>query len=116
MAHDYLQRIQKEFPQVRPYEEDDLEWWDEGMNLLESGELVKAETKFKMLVLSQPQHPDGYGGLARVYKEMKRKEEANFFMNLAIEKAKTSIASGQMDAAAMEIYLTLKATIDKPQK
>lgn len=116
MAHDYLQQIQREFPYVQPYEENDFEWWNEGLNLLESGKLVEAETKFKMLVLSQPHHPDGYEGLARVYIQMKRKEEANFFINLAIEKAKTAIASGEMDTEAMDIYLTQKAIIDKLQE
>jgi predicted Zn-dependent protease len=113
MAHDYLQRIQKEFPHIRPYEEDDLDWWDEGTILLENGKRVEAETKFKMLVLSQPHHPDGYEGLARVYIQMKRKKEAKFFIDLAIEKAKTAIASGDMDTEAMDIYLTQKKIIDK---
>jgi len=113
MAHDYLQRIQRDFPHIRPYEENDFEWWNEGSKLLENGKLVEAETKFKMLVLSQPHHPDGFEGLARVYIQMKRKEEANFFIDLAIEKAKTAIASGEMDTEAMDIYQTQKTIIDK---
>jgi len=113
MAHDYLQRIQREFPHIQPYEENDFEWWNEGSNLLKNGKPLEAETKFKMLVLSQPDHPDGFEGLARVYSQMKRKEEANFFIDLAIEKAKTAIASGEMDTEAMDIYLAQKTIIDK---
>lgn len=44
---------------------------------------------------------------------MKRQEEANFFIDLAIEKTKTAIASGEMDAEAMDIFLTQKTIIDK---
>jgi predicted Zn-dependent protease len=116
MADDYLQRIQREFPHIRPYEEDDFEWWNEGSNLLANGKLAEAETKFKMLVLSQPHHPDGYEGLARVYIQKKRKKEASFFIDLAIEKAKAAIASGEMDAEAMDIYLAQKTIIDKLPK
>jgi tetratricopeptide (TPR) repeat protein len=116
MAHDYLQRIQREFPHIRPYEEDDFEWVNEGLKLLENGKLVEAETKFKMLVLSQPHHTDGYEGLAKVYLQMKRKEEANFFIDLAIEKAKAAIASGEMDPEALDIFLEQKKNIDKLPK
>ncbi|MFQ6115734.1 MAG: hypothetical protein ACE5NG_16865 [bacterium] len=39
----YLRQIQKEFSHVRPYEEDDLEWYNEGLDLLEQGKLTEAE-------------------------------------------------------------------------
>ena len=86
MTQNYLKQIQKEFSHIEPYDEDDLEWWNEGFDLIDQGELVPAEKKFKMLVVSQPDHSDGFEGLSNVYSKMNRITEAKYFINLAVEK------------------------------
>ncbi len=53
--------------------EDDLEQWNEGLDLIQGGKLVEDEKKFKMLVVSQPHSSDGFEGLSKVYTKMKRK-------------------------------------------
>ena len=45
--------VRKRHPKIRAFEEDDLEWRDEGMNLLEMGRFGLAENKFQKLILSQ---------------------------------------------------------------
>jgi lipopolysaccharide biosynthesis regulator YciM len=71
MTDKYLKQISEEFPNIREHQEDDLEWWNEGLDFLHCGKIVEAEKKFKMLTLSQPQHYDGYRGLAWVYEKSK---------------------------------------------
>ena len=62
-------------PHIKTHQEDDWNWYVEGMELLRNGKLERAEKKFKALILSQPQHPDGYEGLARVFMVKGRLEE-----------------------------------------
>jgi hypothetical protein len=40
-------------PKIRAFEEDDSEWGNEGMNLIEMGRFGLAENKFQKLILSQ---------------------------------------------------------------
>jgi len=84
MAQNYLKRIQKEFSHIEPYNEDDLEWWNEGLDLIDEGKLVEAEKNFKMLVVSQPEHSDGFEGLSKVYSKMNRIAEAKYLVALSI--------------------------------
>ncbi len=84
----YTKRIRKEINYLRPYENDDLEWYNEGMELLDEDRLKEAEVKFKELVVSQPESQDGYGGLALVYEKLKRKDEAVYFIKEACNKAR----------------------------
>ncbi|MFQ6115733.1 MAG: hypothetical protein ACE5NG_16860 [bacterium] len=44
---------------------------------------------------------------------MKRKEEAEYFIELALEKAKEAIKSGTMDSEVLDIFLEQKKTIEK---
>jgi len=53
MVQNYLQQIQKEYFNITPYNEDDLEWWNEGLGLIDQGKLIEAEKKFKMLMVSR---------------------------------------------------------------
>jgi hypothetical protein len=66
-----------------------------------------------MLVVSQPQHSDGFEGLAKVYTKMKRITEAKYFMGLAIEKAEKSVQLGETDPKILEIMLKENAAIEK---
>ena len=54
----FLATLRQEMPHIKTHQEDDWDWYVEGMEFLLNGELEKAETKFKALILSQPQHHD----------------------------------------------------------
>lgn len=56
-----------------------------------------AELKFKELVMSQPEHHDGYEGLALVYQKLGRKDKALFFIQKAIIKAERFLDEGTLD-------------------
>lgn len=84
----YIKRIKREINYIRPFENDDLEWYEEGLKLLETGKLREAELKFKELIVSQPESQDGYEGLSLVYEKLGRKDEALFFINEAYNKAR----------------------------
>ncbi len=46
MSTNYLKQIKKEINYIRPHEEDDLEWYNEGIILLENNKLDEAEKKY----------------------------------------------------------------------
>ena len=86
---DHLRRIRGEFPQIRPYEEeDDGNCWNEGLEALTASQLNRAERIFKKLVLAQPEHFDGYYGLAQVYQRRQRVDQAVLFADEAIVSAR----------------------------
>lgn len=103
---DYLEEIRKEYPGIRPSREDDMEWFDQGYELLQSDELDRAEQIFKKLSLSQPQHSDGFHGLALVYAKRKDRERALFFRREALQRAETMVKDGSMDEEALEMIRT----------
>ena len=94
--------VRKRHPKIRAFEEEDSEWHDEGMDLLEMGRFGLAENRFKKLLLSQPDHFDGYEGLARVYAKTGRLEEARMLMDYALELASHFVAEGTMDRDPFE--------------
>jgi len=102
MSADYLEQVREEIAYIKPYEDDDYEWYNEGLDLLRSGQLEAAELKFKELIMSQPEHQDGYEGLALVYQKLGRKDEAVFFMQAAIERAKKFLREGMLDREAID--------------
>jgi tetratricopeptide (TPR) repeat protein len=87
----YIKRIRKEINYLKPHENDDLEWYEEGLSLLDAGRLIEAEQKFKELIVSQPDAQDGYEGLALVYERLGRKDEALYFIREAFNRAKKFI-------------------------
>ena len=101
--------VRKRHPKIRALEEDDLEWRDEGMNLLEMGRFGLAENKFQKLTLSQPNHFDGYEGLARVYAKTGRLEEARMLMDYALELALHFVDEGTMDREPFEEMKAFRA-------
>ncbi len=113
MAQNYLQQIQKEHFNITPYNEDDLEWWNEGLALIDQGKLLEAEKKFRMLIVSQPDHSDGFEGLSKVYATMNRIAEANYFIDIAVEKVKKIVQSGFADPEMLEMMLAQKKAIEK---
>jgi len=98
----FLTMLRQELPHIKTHQEDDWDWYGEGMAFLRNGELEKAETKFKALILSQPQHHDGYEGLARVYWVKERLEEALFLMEEAIKLAEHFLKDGSLDVEVLE--------------
>ena len=94
--------IKGRHPKIRRHQEDDLEWFNEGNALLRKGSFGLAENKFQKLVLSQPNHPDGYMGLAWVYAKTERLNEARILMDYALDLARMSVAQGEMDQGVVE--------------
>ncbi|TES92833.1 MAG: hypothetical protein E3J87_04050 [Candidatus Cloacimonadota bacterium] len=50
MGKDYLVEIKREVTYIKPHEEDDLEWYDQGLELLEKKEYAKVEKKFNKIL------------------------------------------------------------------
>ena len=98
----FLAMLRQELPHIKTHQEDDWDWYVEGMEFLRNGELEKAKKKFKALILSQPQHHDGYEGLARVYLVKGRLEEALFLMDEAIKLAEKFLKDGSLDVEVWE--------------
>ena len=99
---DPIEQIKKEFPHIRPFEEDDLEWWNEGLDRINAGDLDQAEEIFKKLTLSQPNHSDGFEGLAKVYTQKADRPQAEFFLREAIRRAELMVKDGSMDPTLLE--------------
>ena len=106
-----MQQIQAEFAHITAHDEDDLEWWNEGLDLIGQGKLEQAEERFKMLVMSQPDHFDGYEGLAMVYTKLNRLEEALYFSDLAVEKATRLYQDGSIDQVILDLVQKTRQSI-----
>ena len=109
----FLKGLREQFPDIKPYGEDDWDWtWgDEGLEFLEVGDFGMAELKFQQLIASQPGHPDGYEGLALVYKKMQRKREAGILIDEAIRIARSLLEKGHMDQDALDEMILEQAEI-----
>lgn len=113
VSADYLEQVREEIAYIEPYKNADYEWYNEGLDLLRSGQLEAAELKFKELIMSQPEHQDGYEGLALVYQRLGRKDEAVFFMQAAIERAEELLREGTLDREGID---WLKETLREIQE
>ncbi len=103
MGKDYISEIRKEFPYIKPFEEEDEDiWYERGYKFLEEGKLEEAEKNFKKLLLAQPEHHDGYEGLAYTYYKSGAKEKALWFMEKAVEIAKTFLKDDSIDIEVIE--------------
>jgi tetratricopeptide (TPR) repeat protein len=101
---DRIEQIRKEYPQIRPFEEeDDIEWWNEGLDLIKAGNLDEAEATFKKLILAQPNHCDGFNGLGLVYAKKVDKPAAEMFLREAIAQAERRVGSGDMDIECLQM-------------
>ena len=105
-----LEQIKNEFPHIRPYEEDDLEWWNQGLDLIDAGRLDQAEETFEKLTLSQPNHPDGVEGLAMVYTKKTDPHKAKIFYREAIRRAEARVEEGSMDPECVQ---RLRSDLDR---
>ena len=99
---EHLRHMRSEFPNIRPFEEeDDLDWWNEGLDALEANQLQRAEKIFKKLALAQPEHFDGYYGLAQVYQRQHYLPQAILFADEAIRLAEAIPQDGSLDPSTM---------------
>jgi tetratricopeptide (TPR) repeat protein len=101
---EYLEQFKQQYPNIRPYEEeDDLEWWNQGMDLIQGGRLDEAAEIFKKLVLAQPEHSDGFNGLGLVYEKKGDPTKAALFLQEAISKAEQMVKDGDMDVELLDM-------------
>lgn len=101
---DRIEQIRKEYPQIRPFEEEeDIEWWNEGLDLIKAGKLDEAEATFKKLILAQPNHSDGFNGLGLVYAKKGDKPAAEMFLREAIAQAELMVSDGDMDPRGLQM-------------
>lgn len=98
----YVANLRKEMPDIRPNEEDDWTWVDEGLDHLELGEYELAERRFQSLVLAQPNHFDGFEGLALVYEAMGKKVLAVMMITEAFRLARLYFEAKDLDGDVME--------------
>lgn len=96
---EHIAQFRKQYPHIRPFEEEeDTEWWNEGLDLMKTGKLDQAEDIFKKLVLAQPDHSDGFEGLGLVYEKRGESLKAEMFLREAACKIDTMVRAGSMDA------------------
>jgi tetratricopeptide (TPR) repeat protein len=99
---EHLRHMRSEFPNIRPFEEeDDLDWWNEGLDALEANQLQRAEKIFKKLALAQPEHFDGYYGLAQTYQRQQLIPQAILFADEAIRLAEAIPEDGSLDPSTI---------------
>lgn len=99
---DQLRRLRSEFPFIRPFaEEDDEHWWNDGLDALKANRLPAAAQIFKKLALAQPEHFDGYYGLAQVYHRQGQLALALLFADEAVRRGQAFIDDGTLDPSTM---------------
>ena len=98
----YIVEIIKEFPNLKEGEENDDNWANEGFEFLRSKNYERAEIKFKMLTRSQPNHHDGFVGLAYLYSEIGDYQKAIWFMRKAIKIAREFLKDDSIDLEVIE--------------
>ncbi len=101
---EYLNGLRTLFPEIKPYAEDDWDWtWsDEGYQFLEACDFGMAELTFQRLIASRPDDPDGFEGLAMVYKALGHKPQAIILIDEAVRLAKIRFAEEAIDLEALE--------------
>jgi tetratricopeptide (TPR) repeat protein len=97
-----LAELKQRHPKIRAHEEDDDDWWQEGMRMLRSGDLEGAEKKFEQLILAEPEHHDGYEGLAVVYQNKGRRKEALLLIEQALTLARGFFEEGTLDQEILD--------------
>lgn len=80
----FLAALRRELPDLRPNEDDDFTWADEGHEMIANEDYLMAERRFQELILSQPEHYDGYEGLALVCQALGRRREAVLLIDYAV--------------------------------
>lgn len=99
---DYLAAIRSEIRYIVPNQTDATGWFQQGVHLLHAGSLDQAEVVFKELVVALPSEPDGYEGLAMLYRTRGEKEKALFFIEAAITRARKRVGDGTAEPDRVE--------------
>jgi len=111
---EHIEQFRRQYPHIRPFEEeDDIKWWNEGLDLLRAGKLDQAEETFKKLVLAQPNHSDGFNGLGLVYEKRQDRPKAELFLREAVRKAEHMVQDSSMD---IEPFNRIRADLDRVLK
>ncbi len=99
----YLKGLRTQFPDIAPYGEDDWDWtWaDEGYQFLETCDFGMAELTFQRLIVARPSDPDGFEGLAMVYKALGIRREAAVLIDEAVKLAEKAVHKDRMDPEAL---------------
>jgi len=98
----FLAELKQRHPNIRAHEEGDDDWWQEGMRMLRSGNLEGADKKFEQLILVEPEHHDGYEGLALVCQRKGRKDEALLLIEHALTLARVFFEEGTLDQEILD--------------
>jgi tetratricopeptide (TPR) repeat protein len=98
----FLAELRQRHPDIRAHEEDDDDWWKEGMRMLRSGDLEGAGKKFERLILAEPEHHDGYEGLALVCREKGKKDQALLLIDHALALAMGFFEEGTLDQEILD--------------
>jgi len=72
------------------------------MRMLRSGDLEGAKKKFEQLILAEPEHHDGYEGLALIYQSKGRRKEALLLIEHALTLAKGFFEEGTLDQEILD--------------
>jgi Tfp pilus assembly protein PilF len=72
------------------------------MRMLRSGNLEGAEKKFEQLILAEPEHHDGYEGLALVCQRKGKEKEALLLIEHALSLAKGFFEEGSLDQEILD--------------
>ncbi|PKP61068.1 MAG: hypothetical protein CVT88_01185 [Candidatus Altiarchaeales archaeon HGW-Altiarchaeales-1] len=99
----FLDEIRKKYSYIKPGEKDDSEWYNQGLEYMDENKIDKAENMFKKLIMSQPEHHDGFLGLANVYKKKGEREKMIYFYDQAIKRAKEFLKNDSIDPEAIEM-------------
>ena len=98
----FLAELRQKHPNIWAHEEDDEDWWQKGMRMLRSGNLEEAEGTFEQLILAEPEHHDGYEGLALVCKHRGRRDQALLLIEYALTLAKGFFNEGTLDQEILD--------------
>ena len=110
---EFLKKLREKHSDIIAHKEDDWDWtWaDEGYDAMEDGDFDLAEYKFEQLIVSQPDHFEGYEGLAEAYNAQGRKTEACMLIDHAIKLAKTFLKIDGLDKEALDDMLAAQLRI-----
>lgn len=108
-----LTELSKKYPQIQVGEEDDWDWWQKGLRMLRDGNLTDAVERFEQLIVAQPEHHDGYEGLALTYAKMGRKSEAILLIDHAIALARKFLEEDALDIEVLDEIVAKKKRIEQ---
>jgi len=110
--NNYIEEFRKEFPKIRPFEENDWEWPNKAYDCLRKGSIGEAKKLFKKLCLSQPDHFDGFQGMAYVYYKEKNADAAKWFISEAVKKAREFLKDDSIDSEIVDEIIAIQKRIE----